>query len=273
MFDIDFLKRRRCLEHLADVIDRAPLVLSPFPHFVVRPFFPADVYAALLDLLPGGDLYRPFAYDKHHNPDGESNRRHFEMSDRALEQLEPRNRRFWRTIRSVAGSAELKQLTFTKLAPALVFRYGIRPDEVPNLPGFALPELFCESAGYSLKPHPDTRREVVTMQIALARDATQRGLGTEFYRRSANPLMWARAPRGFIVARTMDFLPNSAYAFAVLNTWRRTSWHGCRAIPASCGERHSLLNIWYEKAEDSNPDLIAENGWLERALATTAAAA
>jgi len=108
------------------------------------------------------------------------------------------------------------------------------------------------------------------MQIALPRDDSQRDLGTEFYRRSRNPLSLARPPRGFVVARLMAFLPNTAYAFAVLNTLRLKSWHGRSSIPASQGERNSLLNIWYEKAEDANTDLIAENRLLEAGMHSAA---
>src|SRR5579872_1320366 len=191
MLDIDYSLRRRCLEHLADVIDRAPLSTDPFPHFVVRGFFPADVYPAVLELLPDLASYRPFAYEKHCNPDGVSNRLHFGLSNGGLERLDPLRQPFWRTLRSVAGSTELKRLAFSKLAPGLALRYGVVQDEAAELPGFALPELFCESAGYAIRPHPDTRRKVVTMQIALPRDSRQRELGTEFYRRSFSPLALA----------------------------------------------------------------------------------
>lgn len=263
MLNIDYSLRRRCLEHLADVIDRAPLSTDPFPHFVVRGFFPADVYPAVLELLPDSAAYRPFAYEKHCNPDGLSNRLHFELSNGGLERLDPLRQPFWRTIRSIAGSAELKRLTFSKLAPGLALRYRVPQDQAAELPGFALPELFCESAGYTISPHPDTRRKVVTMQIALPRDSRQRELGTEFYRRSFTPLALARAPRGFVTVRTMEFLPNTAYAFAVLNTLRLKSWHGRSTIPPQAGQRHSLLNIWYEQADDANIDLVAENRQLE----------
>jgi hypothetical protein len=271
MFDIDFSQRRRCLDHLAAAIGRTPLAIEPFPHFVVRGFFPADVYGALLDLRPAAGSYGDFSLEKHHNYDGASNRRHFRMLNAEFERLDGRRQSFWRTIRSIVGSPELKQLTFSKLAPALAFRYGIPQKKVADLPGFALPELFCESAGYVIKPHPDTRRKVVTMQIALPRDATQRELGTEFYRRSLNPLSYVHSPRGFVVTRTMEFLPNTAYAFAVLNTFRLKSWHGRSTIPPSEGERHSLLNIWYEKLEDANEELAAENR--ELAMRTRLAAA
>jgi hypothetical protein len=57
----------------------------------------------------------------------------------------------------------------------------------------------------------------------------------------------------------MPFLPNTAYAFVVLNTLTLRSWHGRTSIASDGGPRNSLLNIWYEKAEHSNLDLVAEN--------------
>ena len=73
-----------------------------------------------------------------------------------------------------------------------------------------------------------------------------------------NPRAWLREPRGFDIVKTTPFLPNTAYAFSVLNTFTLKSWHGRTAIPGHCGERNSLLNIWYENAEFANGDLIAE---------------
>jgi len=270
MIDIDLSLRKRCLDHLAKVLAKTPLVIEPFPHFVVPGFFPDDVYDTLLELLPEISHYEPFDYEKHKGSGGESNRHRFELSNARLERLDPRRQSFWRTIRSVAGSAELKRLAFEKLAPGLAYRYAIDPCEVASLPGYALPELFHETAGYAIKPHPDTRRKVVTMQIALPRDASQRELGTEFYRRSRNPISLIRPPRGFHVAKRMDFLPNTAYAFSVLNTLRLKSWHGRSTIPNCLGERNSILNIWYEKADDANPDLIEENRQLETRSAAAA---
>jgi hypothetical protein len=271
MIAVDSILRRQCLDHLAAIMSQTPMVTNPFPHFVVRGFFPDDVYDDLLSLLPPLSLYEAFACEKHQNGDGESNRRRFELSNASLERLDPPRQVFWRTVRSVAGSLELKRLAFEKLAPGLAFRYSIEPGKVARLPGFALPELFHETAGYAIKPHPDTRRKVVTMQIALPRDDSQRELGTEFYRRSLNPLCLTRPPRGFVIVRRMDFLPNTAYAFAVLNTLRLKSSHGRSSIPASLGERNSILNIWYANAEDANIDLIEENREIETGDARSAA--
>jgi hypothetical protein len=269
MTDIDLSLRRRCLDHLAVTVANALLEIEPFPHFVVHGFLPQDVYATLLRLFPDLSLYEAFDYEKHQGTTGESNRHRFELSNARLERLDPRRQTFWRTLRSVLGSAELKVMTFKKLVPGLAYRYAIDPRQVAELPGFALPELFRETSGYMIKPHPDTRRKVVTMQIALPCDASQRELGTEFYRRSRNPLSLTRPPRGFTIAKRMDFLPNTAYAFSVLNTFRLKSWHGRSTIPDQSGERNSILNIWYEKAADANGDLIEEN----RQLAAGSAAA
>jgi hypothetical protein len=226
------------------------------------------LYERLLSSLPSRDIYEAFDYEKHQQ-EGVSNRRRFQMTDAWLDRLTHETRTFWYSIRAALGSAELKRAIFKKLAPGLAFRYGIAEGEAQNLPGFALPELFHETNGYSIKPHPDTRKKVVTMQIALAADASQEGLGTEFYRRALNPGAWLREPRGFEIVKRMPFLPNTAYAFSVLNTFTLKSWHGRTAISGQCGERNSLLNIWYEKAEHANVDLITH----EKRLLRTAAAA
>jgi hypothetical protein len=271
MADLDLLLRKLCLDHLAAAINRVPASTAPFPHFVVSGFFPDDVYQDVLRLLPATALYEPFSYGKHHSADGESNRMRFRLCRESLERLDVRRRSFWLTIRSVLGSVELKTLAFEKVAAGLAYRYSIDTADVASLPGFALPEIFHERGGYAIKPHPDTRKKVVTMQIALPRDDSQRELGTEFYARSLRPASLIHSPRGFTIVRRMDFLPNTAYAFAVLNTFRLKSWHGRTAIPACLGDRNSILNIWYAKVEDANAELAEEAGQLVQLAQRSAA--
>lgn len=249
--------RNRIIDHMTAIVAAAPFESDPFPHVLIRGFFPKDVYERMLASLPPRTCYEDFSYEKHQT-DGQSNRHRFQMNNEQLDQLDGPLRTFWYTIRAALGSPALKSAVFDKVSPGLAHRYGIRAEAARSLPGFALPELFHEAKGYSIKPHPDTRKKVVTMQIALPRDESQRDLGTEFYRRSFNPLALLRDPRGFDIAKHMPFLPNTAYAFAVLNTLTLKSWHGKSTIPAELGERNSILNIWYEKAENANTDLVAE---------------
>lgn len=267
-FDAALLKK--LIAHAVRVVRDVPLETNPFPHVLVRGIWPADEYGRLLEMFPPLKLYEPFAYEKHKTSDGDSNRRRFQMSNAWLDRLSGETRTFWYSIRSALGSHELKNAIFEKLAPGLSHRYGVSPQAAQGLPGFALPELFHETQGYSIKPHPDTRKKVVTMQIALAADDSQEALGTEFYRRSMNPKAWLREPRGFEVVKCMPFLPNTAYAFSVLNTLTIKSWHGRTAIPGQLGVRNSMLNIWYERAENANLELVAE--WNEISAASGKAA-
>jgi hypothetical protein len=261
---VDFDLRQSILEHLLAQIEATSAEENPFPHFTLTAFFPSQVYATLLRCLPPTEAYEPFGYEKNHTQDGQSNRMRFCMEDSWLRRLPQPDQSFWFTIRSVLGSRELKRAVFAKLASGLAFRYDCDRRAVADIEGFALPELFREIEGYRIKPHPDTRKKVVTMQISLAADATQAGLGTEFYRRSLHPAHWLREPRGFEIVKQPPFLPNAAYAFSVLNTLRIKSWHGRSSLASGCGVRNSILNIWYQKPEHANRDLIAERALLCR---------
>ncbi|OYP34130.1 hypothetical protein [Rhodopirellula sp. MGV] len=251
--------RDSVVTHLVAAIEATPFRQSPFPHLSVSGFFPADVYATLLESLPPPSHYHPFSYSKHHNTEGDSNRKRFCLDQVSLDSLSGGLREFWCSVRSALGSVELKRAVFEKLSSGLAYRYGCSQSEAAALPGFALPELFHETGGYCIKPHPDTRKKVVTMQIALPDSEDRRDLGTEFYRRSTNPMAWLREPKGFEIVKRMPFVPNTAYAFVVLNTMRLKSWHGRTTLPVESPIRNSLLNIWYEKAENGNQEIVREN--------------
>ena len=244
----------RILDHMIAAVETAPYSSEPFPHFHTRGFVPDDVYAQLLELLPADDAYQPFGYDRHQT-DGKTNRKRFCLTTKYLDRVSPGQRTFWDSLRRAFGSAALKDTVYTKLAPGLAIRSGLPVGRTGELPGFACPELFRETDGYCITPHPDTRKKVVTMQFALAHDDAQAPLGTEFYSRSLNPMAWLREPRGFDTVKRMPFVSNAVYAFVVLNTITLKSWHGRTTIPGSHGTRNSLLNIWYDHVFDGNAEL------------------
>ena len=261
LVDVDVALRSRVLKHIVEQVRNTPLERQPFPHFVLGDFLPQDFYNDLLAKLPAPSLYEPFVDLKYHRDTGTTNRFRFQFTNWWLSRLPDRQRVAWATLRSVIGSQELKQSVFEKLAPGLSLRYGVSETDASRMPGFALPELFRETEGYSIKPHPDTRKKVVTMQLALAEHEGQRDLGTEFYRSSFDPRHWLRAPRGFDVVKRAPFIPNTVYAFSVLNLLTLKSWHGRTAIRGDFGVRNSLLNIWYQNPEHGNSDLIEDSNW------------
>ncbi len=246
------------LSHVVDAVRHSKAETDPFPHAIISDFFPQKVYDDLLDFLPADDQYEPFAYEKHRTRDGASNRLRFRMQNEWLDRLTGAQRTFWYAVREALGAQSLKQAVYEKMSVGLAFRFEILESDANQVAGYALPELFRENSSYRIKPHPDTRRKVVTMQISLPRDGSQRDLGTEFYRRTLNPLCMVREPRGFEIVKCTPYVPNSAYCFAVLNNISWKSWHGRSTLPANCGVRNTILNLWYLRREDSNLDMHKE---------------
>lgn len=253
--------KRSVLCHFLASLESARVELEPFPHFFMESCFPDEVYQELVGRLPATEFYEQGDYSKHFSESGVVTRGRFRLGNSSLEQLSSEQQRLLDAVRSVLASDAVKRSVFRKLQSGLAHRFRCPPDSAENLPGFALPELYRETSGYRIAPHPDTRKKIVTMQISLARDESQAGLGTEFYQRSMRPSAWLRDPKGFEIVKTMPFLPNAAYAFSVLNTVRIKSWHGRSQLPESAGTRDSILNIWYAKAEQGNQDLLRDRQW------------
>jgi hypothetical protein len=244
----------RSCEHMVRAINDAVAEKEPFPHFVVRGLFPADIYHEMLALLPSPEHHEECFADNH-SYQGVINRARFKFTNACLQRLAGRQRSLWLGVRDAIASIEFKNAVFAKLRAGLAFRFGVSEDDAAGVDGYAHPLLYRETAHYTIAPHPDTRRKVVTMQIALPTDGSQENLGTEFYRRSFHPRSFLREPRGFEIAKRPPFLPNSAYAFVVLNKLTLKSWHGRTALADSAGVRNSILNIWYASAADTNPDI------------------
>lgn len=244
--------RLACLQHILHRLDEADVSDSPFPHFFIRNLLPGDIYAQMMESLPETKHYS--SINKYNQQDTSTRyRMGLETSD--LSQLDPEQADLWFGVRDALGDPAVKRKVFRKLENGIAFRFGIPKSDVEDAPGYPLPELYRETTGYSIKPHPDTRRKVVTMQMSLARDESQSDLGTTFYRLSPNPLNLFKEFRGFATAKQMPFSPNSAYAFVVLNTVTKRSWHGREQLREGCGTRNSLLHLYYADPADASPDL------------------
>ena len=249
--------RSKAIAHMVKVVAGARVERRPFWHFIVEGIFPDELYREMLASLPNPRLYEAFGYEKHATG-GASNRGRFVLTNSKLDQLLGRQRSLWLGIRDALGCPQFKTAVFERIAEGLAYRFGVSQEAAAAVAGYPLPELFRETAGYEIKPHPDTRRKLVTMQIALPPDDRQRDIGTEFYRRSFSPLALLRKPCGFEVVKRAPFLPNVAYVFAVINSLRLKSWHGRTILGGNVGVRNTILNIWYVDAAKGNPDLVEQ---------------
>jgi hypothetical protein len=234
------------LEHMLESLERTEAHDEPFSHFYVENVFPDDVYSRMMEELPSPDRYSPLDASKYHNDKGVSTRDVFSFTPEHLAALPLGKRELWSAVAEALAAPELKSLVFRKLATDLAARFGIAKSEVENLTSYSKPSLFRDLDGYEIAPHPDGRAKVVTMQLYLPRDRSQLELGTGLYRRRFHSLAGVYSWHGrFEKVKQFVFAPNTGYAFAVSNSWNKKSWHGRESLPAGCGERNTLLNIYF----------------------------
>lgn len=263
MPNLDRLLYRRIVEHSLQVVSQTVPQDSPFPHVLFAGIFPDDVYARLLKSYPAPEHFVKANQKHHSNEYGGSTRQRMSLCEAALSSLPEQDHVLWSTVRAAISSTVIRDAIFQKLSTGLCRRFGVPAAELPKVPAYPRGQLYSETEGYRIAPHPDTREKIVTMQFAFPSDDSLESVGTEFYTRSMNPVHYLREPRGFLITKSMPFLPNHAYAFSVLNDFGMKSWHGRSTIPPMDKVRNTLLHIWYAEADETDQDLVAYRKYLD----------
>ena len=214
---------------------------KPYPLIRFENFFPADFYARLVQRFPDIDRFAGL--------NGDGTRREYALYDERSDPGSEEGRGLWRIVRRVLSAPEVAAALREKLDEGFRIRARRSGEEWP-VPMHPRPVLYTDLNGYAIKPHPDTRRKVLTMQIYLPQDESQRELGTTIYKVSPMGVL-AWKSYGLAKARTMPFLPNSGYAFVVIHpaySLLRASWHGREAISVPLEKpRLSILNTYYRE--------------------------
>jgi len=226
--------------HAAESIMAADTFSKPFPHIFFRDFFPSDFYANLTARFPA----KGYEAIK-----GDGTRMALRLYDDHVEGIDADLRAMWAAVSEMLRSPEVERAIRVKLAEGLVTR--ARGDKVAGpdaLKLVAKPVLYSDKDGYQIKPHPDTRKKVVTMQLYCPTDLSQEDLGTTLYKASLKGLL--HADSSFLEpVKTLPFLPNVGYAFVVLKAYHTLtgmSWHGRPKIAAPVDKpRVSILNTFY----------------------------
>jgi hypothetical protein len=242
--------------HLLDTLTRVAVDSTPFSHIRIESAFPAELYTALLDHLPGIEHYdadNPKKYGKAAariphaaRPAGLrdpiSCRYLMPLRDDRLAALPRAIQPLWTGVARALTSEAVKARLFDLFADDLCRRFGTGRAGLAALPAYPRPSLIRDLSGYWIEPHPDSPAKLVTMQFYLARGDDQRALGTSLYRRHLfDPRNLLSLDHLFENVRQMPFLPNSGYAFPV----GRRSWHGREEVPEALGERHSILLFYF----------------------------
>jgi hypothetical protein len=232
---------QRVLGSAVNSILNAEALRKPYPLIRFRDFFPSDFYARLLQCFPGVDRFAGL--------NGDGTRREYALHDERSDPGSEEGRELWSIVRRVLSSEEVASALREKLDEGFRIRSKKSGEGWP-VPMHPRPVLYTDLNGYAIKPHPDTRRKVLTMQIYLPQDDTQRELGTAIYKIS--PMgVFAWKSYGLVKDKTVPFLPNSGYAFVVIHpaySLMKSSWHGREAITVPVERpRLSILNTYYRE--------------------------
>ncbi|MBV9531572.1 MAG: hypothetical protein JO283_11020 [Bradyrhizobium sp.] len=219
-------------------IEAADHFSFPFPHIVFRNFFPADFYRDLVRSVPTTG-YDPIT--------GTGTRMALRLYGDNIKKIDAELRDMWAAVSAMLTSTQIENAARTRLRDGLEIRArGDKVGKPDDLKLVAKPVVYRDVDGYQIKPHPDTRKKVVTMQLYCPEDASQEALGTTLYRTSLKGLMhfgsYCLEP-----VKIIPFLPNAGYAFVVLKAYHsltKMSWHGRPTIVTN-QPRISILNTFY----------------------------
>ncbi len=224
--------------HAVASIEAADHFSAPFPHIVFRDFFPAAFYRDMIGSVPT-EGYDPIT--------GTGTRMALRLYGDNVGKIDADLRPAWAAVSAMLTSKEVEDAIRARLRDGLAIRARgdklAGPDDVTLV---AKPVLYRDTDGYQIKPHPDTRKKVVTMQLYCPTDDGQEALGTTLYQASLKGLFhidsYCLEP-----VKTIPFLPNVGYAFVVLKAYHsltRMSWHGRPTIKTD-QPRISILNTFY----------------------------
>ncbi len=225
--------------HAVESIMKARVFSKPYPHMAFDHFWPEDFYAELLAKRPEPANYVQL--------NGANTRRQFTLFDGSCDAGDDERRALWKLVSDVLQAPEIEAALRERLDEGFRLREKGSHEGWP-VKMYPRPVAYLDFDGYAIKPHPDTRRKVLTMLIYMPEDDSQRDLGTTLYKISPMGVFHWKS-YGLVEDKTMPFLPNSGLAFVVIHpryNLLRTSWHGRDAIALDNAKpRFSLLNTFY----------------------------
>lgn len=220
--------------HAAYKVANAPLNDFPYPHLYVENIFPADFYAALQAMLPQPADMRPI--EQVRPVKGYKERFVLDLGSDQVASLPPTKQAFWQEMRNWLIAGRFSSVVAAKFGKQLNERFGPQHTEFYDE---AL--LVQDITNYSLGPHTDAPRKVITLLFYLPKDESQKHLGTSLYVPKNEAFACPGGPHyphdRFDRVWTMPFMPNALFAFAKTDR----SFHGVEPIADENCRRWLLL--------------------------------
>ena len=219
---------------LAYKVANAPINLFPYPHFFIGDVFPADFYRELQANLPDPADMAPI--EKVRPVKGYKERFVMELAGEQVQRLPSGKQAFWKAFNGWLVGNRFGELVISRFGSLINERF--RNTQV-QLYDEAL--LINDITNYSLGPHTDSPRKVLSFLFYLPKDESQRHLGTSIYVPKDHAFRCPGGPhyphQNFERMCTMPFVPNSLFAFFKNDV----SFHGVEPVTDPDCRRWLLL--------------------------------
>jgi hypothetical protein len=235
--------------HLTYQIVNAPFNAFPYPHLYIRDAFPADYYARMQSMLPDPSRLVNLS-DLGRMAPGQYKER-FVMAlggGDKLPALTDEQRAFWSELHGWLVGGAFRQRMIEHFRGLLAQRF-----KGQMVAFFDEALLVQDTTNYSLGPHSDAPRKVITFLFYLPKDESQSHLGTSLYVPKDRNFRCQGGPHyphaQFDRVWTMPFLPNSLFIFLKTDT----SFHGVEPVQDPDTRRWLLLYDIFHQLAPANP--------------------
>jgi hypothetical protein len=226
-------------------IANAPVRRYPYPHFYIEEIFPADWYKELLSHLPHTRHYRRLNETGAVTEGAYPERYVCELPAAFLaERPADRDASPWAILSRVFSGPDFAQRVLALFASDAMARFGSDAE----LDYQVQCQLVRDFSNYSIAPHTDTPRKLVSLLFYLPPDLSMRSLGTSIYVPN-DPAFRCEGTvhhsfADFKRVTTMPYLPNSLFGFFKTDN----SFHGVERIEKKRTQRDSILyNVYVKK--------------------------
>jgi hypothetical protein len=228
--------------HMAYKFGNTSINTFPYPHLYIQNVFPNDFYSQILKNLPSVNSMTslPDLYPEQPGFKGYKERYVLEfLRDEHIQKIEKDKQEFWKGVSSSFLKGQFGNLLRAKFKLYLDMRFKLIGDV-----NFSVEmQLINDKKNYSLGPHSDHSRKVISALLYLPKDMSQKKIGTSIYIPKDPDFISSQKEYGhfnkdlFHKVITMPFVPNSAFCFVKTNN----AFHGVEPLDKETTDRWVLL--------------------------------
>lgn len=223
--------------HVLYKVANAPINPFPFPHIYVRDVFPEDYYRELRAHLPPPEACKDLKALGRVGSGYPDTRLVLPVTPDDVQALAEPLRGFWHELAQWLLGENFSRAAQAKFRPYLDQRFG----KSRNLEFLEEALIVQDYTTYSLGPHTDKLKKVLSLLFYLPADASLAHLGTSIYVPKQPDFQCQGGPHYsfelFDRVVTMPYLPNTLFAFP--KTYN--SFHGVEPITEGSVRRDLLL--------------------------------